>query len=149
MKIYIDADALPRMIKDIIIRAAIRCEVATIFVANQPVALPVSQFISSMTVSAGPDEADDLIADSVSSGDLVITSDIPLADRVVTKGGMVITPRGECLTTDNVHQRLALRDFMADLRSGGDEVGGGPPPFREKDRSTFAREFDRYLRTLR
>ena len=145
MKIFVDADALPRMIKEIIIRAADRCEVQTIFVANQSCVLPASLFLSAVTVSAGPDEADNMIALAVSAGDVVITADIPLADRAVTKGALVINPRGELITSENVKQRLAIRDFMDQLRSGGDDVGGGPGAFKEKDRSAFAREFDRCL----
>lgn len=145
MKIFVDADALPRMIKDIIIRAADRCENQTIFVANQSCLLPQSQFLSSVVVSAGFDEADDVITAGVSQGDLVITSDIPLAYRVISKGALVITPRGERLTEENISQRLAIRDMMDQLRTFNEEIGGGPAPFKEKDRSAFAREFDRVV----
>jgi hypothetical protein len=146
MQILVDADALPRMIKEIILRASERLDIKTVFIANQPVTLPSSLLLSSIVAAAGPDEADDRIAEMAQSGDLVITQDTPLADRVIDKGATVIGPRGELLTKDNIKQRLALRDMMDQLRSGGnDEIGGGPAAFKEKDRRTFAREFDLFL----
>lgn len=144
MQIFIDADATPVVIKDILFRAVERNRIPLILVANQPMKYPKSQFISSIVVAAGPDEADDKIADIVNAGDLVITADIPLADRVVTRGGFALNPRGEFYTTENIKERLAMRDLMDNLRSIGIDTGG-LGAFSNRDRQAFANQLDRFL----
>ena len=116
MRIYVDADAVPRDIKDLLFRAATRTKVPVTFIANQYMQLPRSLYISSEIVAAGPDEADDRIVELTRPGDLVITADIPLAARVVDKGGVALDPRGQLYTEDNVKERLATRDLMDQLR---------------------------------
>jgi uncharacterized protein YaiI (UPF0178 family) len=145
MQIFVDADAFPGVIKDILFRAAERVHVPLMMVANQRVKVPPSEYISSIAVPAGPDVADDRIVEMVRKGDLVITADIPLADRVVSKGGYAIDPRGELYTERNIKERLALRDLMDELRSNG-TITGGPSSFSPKDRQLFANQLDRFLR---
>ena len=144
MQIFVDADAFPGVIKEILFRAVERVHVPLILVANQHVKIPQSEYISSIAVPTGPDVADDRIVEMVRKGDLVITADIPLADRVVAKGGYAINPRGELYTENNIKERLALRDFMDELRSTG-TITGGPPSFSPKDRQLFANQLDRFL----
>jgi hypothetical protein len=144
MKIIIDADAAPVVIKDILFRAVERIKVPLILVANQPMKFPKSQYISSIIVAAGPDEADDRIAEIVKPGDLVITADIPLADRVVTRGGFALNPRGEFYTETNIKERLAMRDLMDELRNSGINTGG-QGAFSSRDRQAFANQLDRFL----
>lgn len=144
MQILIDADATPVVIKDILFRAVERNKIPLILVANQPMKFPKSQFISSIVVAAGPDEADDRIAEIVQAGDLVITSDIPLADRVVTRGGYALNPRGEFYTEANIKERLAMRDLMDELRNIGINTGG-QGAFSSRDRQAFANQLDRFL----
>jgi len=144
MRIIIDADAAPIAVKEMIYRASARLGIEVVLVANTGIRHPESTLISMIIVPSGPDEADDRIANIVAENDLVITSDIPLAARAVEKGGFVITPRGELLTKDNVGERLTIRDMMDQLRSGGVETGG-PPPFANKDKAAFARQFELYL----
>ncbi len=144
MKIYVDADACPTVIKDILIRAAIRVNVDIIFIANQPVKLPVSQLVAMLVVDAGPDIADDKIVELAAKGDLVISEDIPLADRVIAKEAFVISTRGELLNKENIKQRLATRDLLNDLRNAGVETGG-PSQFTQKDTRNFANQLDRFL----
>lgn len=143
-QIWVDADACPRAIKEILYRAAERVEIPLILVANQPLYTPPSPLISSVIVPGGYDVADAHIADSLLPGDLVITADIPLAAAVIEKGGFALDPRGELFTTDNIGERLSMRDFMADLRSGGVETGG-PRPMGKGDIQKFANCLDRFL----
>ncbi len=144
MNIFIDADACPTAVKDIIVRAAVRKGLPAFFVANQPVKLPKSDNISMIIVDAGPDEADKRIVEMVHAGDLVVSEDIPLADSVIEKGAYVITTRGELLTKENIKERLSVRDLMNDLRDSGIETGG-PSGFKQKDIRNFANQFDRFL----
>jgi uncharacterized protein YaiI (UPF0178 family) len=147
MKIWVDADACPNVVKDILFRAAQRVQVLTILVANQLIRTPPSRYISKVQVRAGFDEADKYIADAVESGDLVITADIPLAALVIDKGGYALNPRGELYTRDNIRQRLGLRNFMEELRSSGVNTGG-PSSLSQSDRQAFANELDRFLTRL-
>jgi uncharacterized protein len=144
MQIFVDADAFPNVIKDILIRAAVRFHVPLVFVANQPVRIGQSANISSIVVPAGPDLADDRIAELAQPGDLVITADIPLADRVVAKGASAINPRGKLYTEENIKDRLAMRDLMNKLRDGG-MITGGPSTFSRKDRQAFANQLNSFL----
>ena len=144
MKIWVDADACPNVIKDILFRAAQRVQVLTVLVANQLVKTPPSRYISKVQVRAGFDEADKYIANAVEQGDLVITADIPLASQVIDKGGYALNPRGELYTRDNIRQRLGLRNFMEELRSSGVNTGG-PSSLSQSDRQAFANELDRFL----
>ncbi len=148
MRIIIDADAAPSAIKEMLFRASERLNAELVLVANTPIRHPSSELITMVTVPNGPDEADDYITDSVDSGDLVITADIPLADRVIMKGSTVITPRGDTLNRDNIGERLAVRDMMDQLRSGGIETGG-PPPFTNKDKAAFARSFEAFISRMK
>jgi len=144
MKIYVDADSCPTAIKEILVRASIRVSLPLIFIANQPVKLPGSEYITMIIVNEGPDIADDKIFELVSEGDLVISEDIPLADRVIEKGAFVISMRGELYTKENIKQRLAVRDLLSDLRSAGLETGG-PARFKQRDSRMFADQLDRFL----
>lgn len=144
MQILIDADATPVAIKEILFRAAERNNIMLILVANQPMKHPGSPFISSIVVPAGPDEADDRIAEILQPGDLVITADIPLADRVVTKGGFALNPRGVFYTEANIKERLAMRDLMDELRNSGINTGN-QAAFSNRDRQAFANQLDRFL----
>jgi uncharacterized protein YaiI (UPF0178 family) len=144
MKIWIDADACPRVVKDIAFRAAERLRVEVCLVANQGLAKHHSRFVSSVVVPGGPDEADKYIAGNASTADLVITADIPLAARIVEKGGVALDPRGELYTGQNVGERLSLRDLMQGLRDEG-LIQGGPAPFGPADRQRFASALDRTL----
>ncbi len=144
MKIWVDADACPKVIKDILYRAAERARIELILVANQTLAVPRSAFISSRTVAQGFDVADSAIIGWAEAGDLVVTADIPLAAAVVDKGVTAINPRGELYTAENVRQHLSMRDFMADLRGAGVQTGG-PPAFDQRDRQAFANQLDRLL----
>ena len=144
MRILVDADALPKAAQKVLFRAVERVGVPMILVTNQYVRVPKSEYISSMTVPPGPDIADDRIVEMVQPGDLVVTADIPLADRVVSKGAYALNPRGELYTEDNVKDRLATRDLMSGLRDGG-MITGGPPAFNPKDVQAFANQLDRFL----
>ncbi|MBL7002589.1 MAG: YaiI/YqxD family protein [Gammaproteobacteria bacterium] len=143
-QIWVDADACPVVIKDIIIRAAIRKQINTTFIANQAINIPRSPFIKSIQVSQGFDVADNEIVRRVNSGDLVITGDIPLASDVIEKGALALTSRGEPFTKENIKNRLNMRDFMETLRSSGVQTGG-PPPLNQSDRQAFANQLDRYI----
>lgn len=147
MKIWIDADASPRAVKEIVFRASERLKVEVCLVANKPLTRHQSQLISSVVVAAGPDVADDYIAEHALPQDLVITADIPLAARIVEKGGVALDPRGELYTEENVGERLSVRDLMFELRSEG-FTGGGPAQFGLVDRQRFASAFDRTLTRL-
>ena len=144
MRIWVDADACPKAIKAILMRAAERAEVPLTFVANQPVPTPRSQFIRSIQVAPGIDGADGEIVRQLAANDLVITADIPLAAEVIAKGGYALDPRGELYTPENIKGRLTMRDFMDTLRASGINTGG-PAPLSQRDRQTFAGHLDRIL----
>lgn len=144
MHIWVDADACPNVIKEILFRVAERLELRVTLVANQPLRIPASRFIKTLQVSRGFDEADNEIAARVQPGDLVITADIPLAASVIQRGGRALDPRGEFYSHDNIEERLTMRTFMDELRSSGVETGG-PPPFNHADRQAFANQLDRFL----
>lgn len=144
MRIWVDADACPVVIKDILFRAAERRGIEMTLVANQPLRVPPSKFISSLQVSAGFDVADSEIAQRTNAGDLVITSDIHLASLVLEKGGFALSPRGEKYSPDSIKSRLNMRDFMETLRASGIN-SGGPPPLNQQDRKNFADHLDRVL----
>jgi uncharacterized protein YaiI (UPF0178 family) len=144
MRIYIDADAFPNVIKDVLIRASVRLNVPLCFVANKPVRVGGSANIFIIQVPAGLDVADDHIAELVQPGDLVITADIPLADRVITKGAFALDPRGKLYAQENIKNSLAMRGLFKELRDGG-MITGGPAIFGKMDRQTFANQLDRIL----
>ena len=144
MHIWVDADACPAVIKDILFRAAERLELQMTLVANKPLRTPPSRFIRMMQVARGFDVADNEITGRIEAGDLVITADIPLASDVIARGAHALNPRGEFYTPDNIAERLALRDYLAGLRAGG-EVTGGPAPLDNTDRKRFADQLDRFL----
>lgn len=144
MKIWVDADACPVVIKEIVFRAAERTQTEVTLVANQFVKTPPSKYITSMQVMAGFDVADNEIVKRVEAGDLVITSDIPLADEVITKGGHALSPRGELFTKENIKSRLNVRDFMDTLRGSGIQTGG-PSALSQSDRKIFGGHLDKWL----
>ncbi len=144
MKIWIDADACPNVIKDILFRASKRRQIPMTLVANQPLQQSASPFIDTIQVPAGLDAADNHIVQEMQPGDLVITADIPLAANAIEKGGHALNPRGELYTKNNIRERLALRNFMEDLRSTGVNTGG-PPALNHRDRQAFANQLDRFL----
>lgn len=144
MAIWVDADACPKPIKEILFRAATRTQAELTLVANQMLAVPKSPWIRSLQVPKGFDVADNEIVQRVVAGDLVITADIPLASEVIAKGAKVITPRGETYDAGSIAAALTLRNFMDTLRSSGVETGG-PSAFGTSDQREFARELDRYL----
>lgn len=144
MKIWVDADACPGVIKEILYRAANRTQIPLTLVANQMLRVPPSPWIKAVQVPGGFDVADRHIADAVAAGDLVITADIPLAAQVIEKGATVIDSRGECLTVANIRERLSLRDFMETLRNSGVETGG-PASLSSADRQAFGNQLDRWL----
>ena len=145
MKIWVDADACPVVIKEILFRAADRTGVQLTLVANQPLYTPSSANIDTLQVPGGFDVADDEIVRRLDVGDLVITSDIPLAAEVIGKGGHALSPRGEMHTKENIGARLNMRDFLDTMRSSGVEMGGGPAAFSQRDKQNFANELDRFL----
>lgn len=144
MKIWVDADACPGVIKDILFRAAERTGIALTLVANHHMRIPKLAHIRMLQVPGGFDVADDEIVGRIEAGDLVITSDIPLAAEVIDKGGLVLTPRGERYTTENIKARLTMRDFMDTMRSSGVNTGG-PPALDNRDRKAFADQLDRLI----
>jgi uncharacterized protein YaiI (UPF0178 family) len=144
MHIWVDADACPNPVKEILFRAAERKLVRVTLVANQPLTTPPSQWIRSVRVAAGFDVADNHIAQRAEPGDLVITADIPLAAEVVAKGCTALNPRGERYTPENIRERLNMRDFMDTLRSSGVDTGG-PSAFGQRERQAFANALDRLL----
>lgn len=144
--IWVDADACPRVIKEILFRAANRARVRVVLVANQAVSVPRSPFIRSIQVASGIDVADNHIVQQAAGGDMVITADIPLAADLVAAGCMALNPRGELYTSDNIRQRLNMRDFMDTLRGSGIATGG-PPPLGVRERQAFANQLDRWLAT--
>lgn len=144
MRIWVDADACPNPIKEILFRAAERLNIQLTLVANKPLRTPPCAYINTIQVAAGFDMADDKIAQELRAGDLVVTADIPLAAAALAKGGRVLDPRGEIYTRDNIEARLAMRKFMDELRASGVDTGG-PPPFCQGDRQAFARQLERLL----
>lgn len=144
MRIWVDADACPVVIKEILFKAAERTGIKLTLVANQPVRVPPSRFIDSIQVGSGFDVADNEIVKRLQGGDLVITGDIPLAADVIEKGGHALSPRGERYTADNIKARLNIRDFMDTLRGSGIDTGG-PPALNQGDRKSFADHLDRLL----
>src|SRR5512135_3323892 len=147
MQIWVDADAGPKVIKEILFRAAERRQIQLTLVANKLLYCPPSRFIRPMQVPAGFDVADNKIAELVAPGDLVITADIPLAAEVIARGGHALNPRGEFYTTDTIRERLAMRNFMETLRGSGVETGG-PSSFSQGDRQAFANQLDKFLSKL-
>jgi len=144
MQIWVDADACPKVIKDILFRAAERTQIPTILVANKLLWTPPSPFIRALRVPHGFDVADREIVEKVQAGDLVVTADIPLAAAVIGRGAHALDPRGVLYTEDNVQERLAVRNLMDQLRSSGVETGG-PAPWRPGDSHAFANQLDRLL----
>lgn len=144
MQIWVDADACPRVIKDILFRAADKRRIPLTLVANQPLRTPPSKHIRALQVEAGFDVADGRIVAELEPGDLVITADIPLAAAVIDKGGQALDPRGTLLTADNIDERLMVRNAMDQLRGSGVETGG-PPPLSPGDRQAFANRLDTFL----
>jgi len=144
VKIWVDADACPGVVKDILFRAADRKGIQTTLLANHAIQIPPSKNISFIQVVSGFDVADDEIVKRVNAGDLVITSDIPLASEVIEKGAHALSPRGELFTEDNIKPRLNIRDFLDTMRSSGINTGG-PPPLSQTDRREFANHLDRFL----
>ena len=144
MNIWVDADACPAVIKEILFRAAKRTGVPLTLVANHPLRVPPSSCIRFLQVSAGFDVADKEIVKRLDAGDLVITGDIPLAAEVIEKGGHALTPRGERYSVDNIREHLVMRDFMDTLRASGIDTGG-PAALSQKDRQSFANQLDQFL----
>jgi uncharacterized protein YaiI (UPF0178 family) len=148
MQIWVDADACPNVIKDILFRAATRARVSLTLVANQLLRTPPSPYIKAIQVPSGFDVADSKIVQQLQSGDLVVTADIPLAALVIEKGGHALNPRGEFYTTENIRERLAMRNFMDELRNTGVNTGG-PAMLSLSDRQAFANQLDRFLTKTR
>jgi uncharacterized protein YaiI (UPF0178 family) len=144
MRIWVDADACPNVIKDILFRAADREQVEVTLVANQWIRTPASRFVRSIQVPGGFDVADDEIVRRVEPGDLVVTQDIPLASFAIEKGALALNPRGEMFTRDTIAARLSMRNFMEELRGSGVDTGG-PATMHQRDRQAFANELDKWL----
>ena len=145
MNIWVDADACPGVIKEILFRAAERANVLTTLVANQTMRIPQSQFVRFTQVASGLDVADKHIVDAAAPGDLVVTADIPLAAAVIEKAAHALNPRGELYTRDNIRERLSMRNFMDELRGSG-VATGGPATLSARDREAFANALDKFLR---
>lgn len=143
-QIWVDADACPAAIKEVLFRAAEREQVQVTLVANQWLRTPASRFVRSVQVPGGFDVADNEIVERVSAGDLVVTQDIPLAAAVIEKGALAVHPRGELYTPDTIAQRLSMRNFMDELRGAGVDTGG-PAAFHPRDKQAFANQLDRWL----
>lgn len=144
MQIYVDADACPKVIKEVLFRAAERLQIPLTLVANKLLYYPPSRVIRALQVPAGFDVADGKIVELVAAGDLVITADIPLAAEVIARGAHVLNPRGEFYTQDTIQERLTMRNFMENLRGSGVETGG-PPTFNQRDCQVFANQLDKFL----
>jgi len=144
MKLYIDGDALPNILKPILLRAIDKLNIETFVVSNKRITIGDSNHINYIIVEAGADEADNKIVEMLETDDLVITADIPLADRTITKLAHAIDHRGELYTTENIKQYLAIRDLMQSIRDSG-ELTKGPPPFTQKDAQKFANQFNKFL----
>ena len=145
MKIWVDADACPVVAREILYRAADRTGVALTLVANQPLKTPPSPHIRAIQVASGFDVADNEIVRRLSSGDLVITSDIPLAAEVIGKDAHALSPRGEMFTAENIGAQLNMRDFMDTMRASAVDTGGGPAAYGQRDKQRFANSLDRFL----
>lgn len=143
-RIWVDADACPSAVRDILFRAAERAQVHVTLVANQYLRCPPSPYVRALQVQGGYDVADSAIVERLQAGDLVVTQDIPLAARVIEKGGVAVGPRGEPFTPDNMAERLSMRNFMEELRGAGVQTGG-PAAFHARDRQAFANYLDRWL----
>jgi uncharacterized protein len=144
MQIWVDADACPKPVKEILYRLAHKRQILLLLVANQYLQIPTSPFIKSIQVSSGFDVADNYIVNNLANGDLVITADIPLAAEAIAKGAAVINPRGERYSKDSIGARLNMRDFMETMRSSG-VVQDGPPPYSDRDKQAFANSLDAFL----
>ncbi len=144
MKIWIDADACPVVVREILYKASERKGVELALVANRTMKIPRSSLISFLLVGAGADVADNKIVELVEPGDLVITADIPLAAKIIDENAFALNPRGELYTAENVKDRLSIRDFMDDLRASGIDTGG-PPAMSRNDRQAFANQLDKFL----
>lgn len=148
MPIWVDADACPKVIKEVLYRAAEREQMIVTLVANQSLSVPPSRFIRTLRVSAGFDVADNEIVRRAVSGDLVITGDIPLAAEVMEKGAVALNPRGERYSEATIRERLTMRDFMDTMRASGVQTGG-PPALNQRDRQAFANELDKWFQQQR
>jgi uncharacterized protein YaiI (UPF0178 family) len=144
MQIWIDGDACPVEIKELLYRAAVRVKIPLVLVANQSMRIPKSEFISILTVPSGANVADKQIVELLQPGDLVVTGDVPLAAHAVQKGAIALDPRGEVFTEANIGERITMRNLMDELR-GNDLISGGPAPFGPKDKQAFANQLDRLL----
>lgn len=144
MRIWVDADACPTAIKDILLRAAVRLKIPATLVANKALSVPASPYLATMRVGQGFDVVDNTIAALVEPGDLVVTADIPLAAKTIERGGTGLNPRGELYTPDNIGAKLTMRNMLDELRSTG-VVTGGPAPLSLADRNAFANQLDRFL----
>lgn len=145
MRIWVDADATPKDVKRILFKGAMREETPLTLVANVPLSHPESPFLSSQVVEDGFDVADDWIVEQCEPGDLVVTADIPLADRVIERGATALDPRGTLYTADNIKGKLATRNLLDELRGASLVEGGGPPPYTKKDAHKFASAFNAFL----
>ncbi|CCO81555.1 YaiI/YqxD family protein [Erwinia amylovora] len=148
MPIWVDADACPKVIKEVLYRAADREQVMVTLVANQSLSVPPSKFLRTLRVAAGFDVADNEIVQRAQSGDLVITADIPLAAEVMEKGAIALNPHGERYSAATIRERLTMRDFMDTMRASGVQTGG-PPALNQRDRQQFANELDKWLQQQR
>jgi len=144
MQIWVDADACPKVIKEILFRVAERLQLPLVLVANHRLQVPPSPLITTILVTKGADVADQRIVEQIAAGDLVVTADIPLAAAAIAKGGHALNPRGEFYSPENIGERLSMRNFMSDLRADGVDTGG-PPPLTQRDRQNFANQLDRFL----
>lgn len=144
MKIWVDADACPAPIKELVIRTARRLRISTIFVANKRIGVPDSAYIATIRLEKDPEAVDEYIAQAAEAGDLAVTQDIPLASALIPKGVSVMTPRGELFTEENIRERLSIRNFMQDIREAG-TITPGPRPFSQKDKQRFSDALDREL----
>ena len=147
MKLYIDGDALPNILKPILLRAIDKLKIETFVVSNKKISIGKSNHIEYIIVDAGADEADNHIVEMVNDDDLVVTADIPLADRVISKNAHAIDHRGELYTEDNIKHYLAMRNLMQGIRDSG-EITKGPAPFSQKDAGSFANQFNKFLQNL-
>ena len=145
MKIWVDADAFPAVLKEALFRAAERVKVPVVLVANHPIRVPPSELFSCLAVKDGFNAADDRIIAEIRPGDLVVTADVPLADRAITAGATALNPRGRLYTSANIKENLAMRNLLEELRGGSEIVGGGPAPFKDADRREFINQLDRLL----
>lgn len=148
MQIWVDADACPKVIKEILFRVAERLQIPLVLVANQFLQVPSSPLITTIRVAKGADVADQRIVEKIGAGDLVVTADIPLAAAAIDKGGHALNPRGEFYSLENIGERLSLRNFLSELRDNGVQTGG-PAPLNQRDRQNFANQLDRFLAKIR